>query len=150
MLRGKINLTLIPASSKQKKKELFQIWVTFSEVFFSLCLLILGLHLLLHSNISVSSVQFVDTDVHFIHSIQMQVLNWKMQMLWVIGKWRFLYVRPSWHSRPEYRLHRFHSNAEHTGTWFLFLKQKELHIYLRNFQNSPYLRVGFFSHWKKM
>lgn len=118
MLRGKINLTLIPASSKQQKKSCSKnLMSRFPMVFFSLYLLISVLHLLLHSNISISffSVQFVDTDVGFIRSMQMQVLNWKMQMLWMIGKWRLLCMRPSWHSGLEHRFHRFHSNTENTG-----------------------------------
>lgn len=159
MLKGKLDLALIPTSSKQrrrkkkkgkkKKKAVQKIWGHifrgFSQsVFINLLFAPASTleHLCPHFLYAICG-----TDVGFIHSMQMQVLNWKMQMPWMIGKWSLPCMRPSWYSGPEYRFHRFNSNTKNTGMllllllcYFLCLKERIAHLPKpRNVENSPYL-----------
>lgn len=148
MLKGKLDLALIPTSSKQgrrkkkKKKAVKKIWGHifrgFSQsVFINLLFAPASTleHLCPHFLYAICG-----TDVGFIHSMQMQVLNWKMQMPWMIGKWSLLCMRPSWYSGPEYRFHRFNSNTKNTGMWLLCLKERIAYLPKpRNVENSPCL-----------
>lgn len=125
MLKGKVNLTLILALPNRNKLVVPKIWgrifqEIFQSVFINLCFA--PASALKQLALSVFCVQFVDTGVGFIHSTQMQVLKWKMQMLWMFGKWRVLCMKPSWHSGAAHRFHRLHSNAENIGMWLLLVK----------------------------
>lgn len=111
---------------RKKKRAVPKTEVAFSELFFGTCLLIFSVHLLLHLNVSISvfPVPFVDTDVGITHSMQMQVRNWKMLILWMFGKWSLIFMRLSWYSVPEHRRHRFDSSTENTGMWLLTIKER--------------------------